>query len=460
MQEADIGVIGLGVMGKSLIMNMLDHKIKVAVFNRTKDKTEELLSHPLLIKTYNLSDFLCSIRKPHIILFMINAGAIDEMVLNLLPLLNREDIVIDGGNSYYIDTMRRSLMFHDKGMHFIGMGISGGEMGARLGPSMMVGGDKKAWSYIEPIFTKIAARAEDKTVCIAWLGDNGAGHFVKMVHNAIEYSIMQLICELFDFMRHCLKLNMEQMADVFSSWNFNSYLLDITSSILKEKKADNTYVLDDILDVCEHKGSGKWALMAALNLSVPFNMTQEALFLRFLSTLKILREEVAGEMRIKLLNASPEILSKLKNGFFAAFYLSYVQGFMLLKKASDEYKWHLNMSSIASIWKAGCIIRADLLNDIERAFKEDVNLSNLLLNKALKHKLLKCEDDFREVVVEMVKCKIPTPCFSASLAFFDSIRRGELSSNLIQAQRDFFGAHLYEKKDEKRGKFFHHEWIN
>jgi len=461
MDKANIGVIGLGIMGKSLIMNMLDHGIKVCVFNRTEGKIRDLLSHSSLTKTFTIEEFFSKLQEPRIILLMINADAVDKMLHYLLPFLKQEDIVIDGGNSHFLSTEKRNEFLKSKNIYFIGMGISGGEQGARFGPAIMAGGEKKAWDNIKPIFQKIAAKTKENKPCITWTQDVASGHFVKMVHNAIEYAIMELICEIFDFMENSLMLKREKIADVISSWQLNSYLVDITAKILKEKREDGKYVLDEISDSAHHKASGKWAAEISLDLSVPFNMLQEAISLRFLSSLRVLRETTSEKFTCALRDCAENvdfILPKLKNGFSAAFYLSYIQGFMLLHQAMQKYGWKLSMNEISSCWKNGCIIRAKILDDIERAFLRDKNLENLLLDDFFQRELVKLEDDFRELVARMIVLKIPSFCFASSLSFFDGIRRKELPSNLLQAQRDFFGAHMYEKKDGKKGELFHYEW--
>ena len=464
--SADFGLIGLAVMGQNLVLNIADHSFTVAVFNRTVSKVEDFIKGPAKGKNiqgaHSLSEFIKMLKRPRKVMLMIKAGpAVDEFIENLLPHLEKGDIIIDGGNSHYPDSERRCKELKEKGLLFIGTGISGGEEGARHGPSIMPGGNPEAWPYVKPIFQAIAAKADNEPCC-DWVGDGGAGHYVKMVHNGIEYGDMQLIAESYDLLKRGLKLSMEELSSAFTEWNkgeLDSYLIEITAQILKYKEKDG-YLIDKILDVAGQKGTGKWTVLDSLDLGVPVTLIAEAVFARSLSTFKEERIELSKSY------ARPDYSTKDKKGFlekagkalYAAKILSYTQGFMLMRNASELNKWHLNFGSIALMWRGGCIIRSKFLKKIKEAYQKNGHLKSLLNDEYFFKEIKNAESSFREVVSEGVKMGVPLPCLSAALSFFDGITSETVAANLIQAQRDFFGAHTYERKDQPRGKFFHTNW--
>lgn len=470
--KADLGLIGLAVMGQNLVLNMNDHGYVVAVFNRTTARVTEFLSGPAqgtqIIGTYSLKELVASLKKPRKLLLMVKAGApVDELIDECLPFLEQGDILIDGGNSHYVDTKRRVDFLQERGILFVGAGISGGEEGARHGPSIMPGGNKQAWPIIKPIFQNISAKAaEDGLACCEWIGDGGAGHYVKMVHNGIEYGDMQLIAEAYLLLKTCIGNNAKELHDIFSEWNqgyLHSFLIEITAKIFLQKEQDETLLLDHILDVANQKGTGKWTGISALDLGMPLSLITEAVYARCLSSLKEDRLQ-AQEIFPRVVNPysgeKKQLILDIKQALYASKIISYAQGFMLLRAAAKEVGWKLNYGSIALIWRAGCIIRSGFLNDIKRAYDLDQDLPSLLFNDFFKKAIINAERSWRNVVITAVQAGISVPCFSSALAFFDGYRSGYLPANLIQAQRDFFGAHTYERTDKPRGQFFHTDWNN
>ncbi len=469
-QEADFGLIGLAVMGQNLVLNINDHGWKVAVFNRTVSKVDDFLKGPAknthVVGTHSLEEFFKTLKRPRKVMFMVKAGApVDMLIKECLPFLQEGDIIIDGGNSHYPDTERRVKELEEKGILFVGAGISGGEEGARHGPSIMPGGNPKAWPQIKEIFQAIAAKAEeDGLPCCDWVGNGGAGHYVKMVHNGIEYGDMQLICEAFHLLTSLLGIDYNQLQEIFADWNkgpLHSYLIEITSSILGYRDTDGKPMIDKILDVAGQKGTGKWTGISALDMGLPVTLIGEAVFARCLSAIKDERVKAS-----KIYSAPKKHLPKDKEQFtedvsfalYASKIISYAQGFMLMRAAASEFKWDLNYGSIALMWRAGCIIRSRFLNDIKKAYDKDPNLENLLFDDFFKKAITQAEESWRRTVVSAVENGIPVPCFSTALAFFDGYRTERLPAFLLQAQRDFFGAHTYERVDQPRGKFFHTNW--
>jgi 6-phosphogluconate dehydrogenase len=469
MAEADIGLIGLAVMGQNLVLNMNDHGLTVAVFNRTTAKVDTFLAGPAMgtkiIGTYSLEELVGSLTKPRRIMLMVKAGsAVDEFIGMLLPLLNGGDIIIDGGNSLYTDTNRRTQALAEQDILFIGAGISGGEEGARKGPSIMPGGNPRAWPQVKDIFQMIAAQVDDKTCC-DWVGEAGAGHFVKMVHNGIEYGDMQLIGEAYDFMRRGLAMDRDAIRSVFGQWNkgvLDSYLIEITNDILGFTDEDGTPLLEKILDTAGQKGTGKWTAITALDLGIPLTLIGEAVSARCLSAMKEERVLAAAILDGPLASFSgdaSEFVGYLTDALYASKIISYTQGYMLLRRAASEYGWNLNYGGIALIWGGGCIIRSAFLGNIRQAFSANPTLSNLLLDEFFRKAIHSAQAGWRKVVATAVELGIPTPTFSSALAFYDGYRSARLPANLLQAQRDYFGAHTYERVDKTRGEFFHTDWI-
>lgn len=468
--QADIGLIGLAVMGQNLVLNMNDHGYTVAVFNRTVAKVDTFLETTAkgtqVIGTHSLKEFFDALKRPRKVMMMVKAGqAVDDLIEECLPFLEKGDIVIDGGNSHYPDSERRMKALEEKGILFVGSGISGGEEGARNGPSIMPGGNPKAWPFIKDIFQAISAKAtEDGLACCEWIGEGGAGHYVKMVHNGIEYGDMQLICEAYQILREVLGCTIEEIREIFTSWNegvLSSYLIEIASNVFSHKDADGMPLVDKILDVAGQKGTGKWTAISALELGLPVTLIGEAVFARCLSSLK--QERVAASKVFPRKKITPpenkkQLIEDVMQALYASKIISYAQGFMLIRSAAKECQWHLDYGSIALIWRAGCIIRSRFLNDIKKAFVKDPNLDNLLFDDFFKSAILTAEDGWRRAVACSIMSQIPTPCFSTALAYFDGYRSERLPANVLQALRDFFGAHTYERIDQPRGKFFHTNW--
>ena len=468
-ERADIGLVGLAVMGENLVLNMESRGFTVAVFNRTVDKVKRFVEGRAagknVIGASSITELVSSLKRPRKIMLMVKAGAaVDEFIGLLLPHLGPGDVVIDGGNSHFSDSMRRAGDLEAKGMVYVGTGVSGGEEGALHGPSLMPGGSGAAWPLVKPIFEAIAARAPDGTPCCDWVGANGAGHFVKMVHNGIEYGDMQLISEAYQIMRELLVMNPDEMAPVFRAWNsgdLSSYLIEITAAVLDRKDESGVPLVDVILDAAGQKGTGKWTSAAALDLGVSLTAISEAVFGRCLSAAK--EERVAASALLPGPTPSfrgnrEHFLKDLERALYASKIVSYAQGFALMRAAAAEYGWNLNPGGIALLWRAGCIIRSAFLGKISEAFTRDRGLANLLLDPFFSTTMKNAQMSWRNVVAAAVTNGIWTPAFASALAYYDGYRNAHLPANLIQAQRDFFGAHLYERTDRPRGEFFHTNW--
>ncbi len=468
MGQADIGLIGLAVMGQNLVLNINDHGFKVAVFNRTTSKIDDFLEGPAkgteVIGAYTIEELVRLLKRPRKLMLMVKAGeAVDGFIDHLIPLLEKGDIIIDGGNSLFTDTNRRCQELKKKGILFIGAGISGGEEGARYGPSIMPGGHEEAWSAVKPIFQAISAKVDGEPCC-DWVGDEGAGHYVKMVHNGIEYGDMQLIAEAYHFLKNALSLQSLDLHTVFEEWNegdLNSYLIEITAKIFEVEDEDELPLVDKILDVAGQKGTGKWVVVNALDLGMPLTLIGEAVFARCLSSLK--EQRIAASKLLKGPGGSfqgdkKQFIEYIKHALFASKLISYAQGFMLMEQAASEYQWKLNYGGIALMWRGGCIIRSRFLGKIKEAYQRNRSLKNLLLDQYFIDELAKSQFGWRKVVAQGAELGIPMPCFSTALAFYDGYRSAQLPANLIQAQRDFFGAHTYERIDRSRGEFFHTDW--
>ena len=469
MSKQQIGVVGMAVMGRNLALNIESRGYSVSIFNRSSSKTDEVVAlHPdkKLVPTYTVEEFVASLEKPRRILLMVKAGeATDKTIQSLLPHLDKGDILIDGGNTFFKDTMRRNEMLANSGINFIGTGVSGGEEGALKGPAIMPGGQKDAYDLVAPILEEIAAKADDGAPCVTYIGPNGAGHYVKMVHNGIEYGDMQLIAESYDILRRVGGLTVEETAEVFKSWNtgeLDSYLIEITADILAKKDPETGKpMVEVIMDTAGNKGTGKWTSQSALDLGVPLPLITESVFARYISTLKEEREIASKELSpIKVPELSntekQALIESVRKGLYFSKIMSYAQGFAQMRVASEEFNWNLNYGEIAKIFRAGCIIRAQFLQKITDAFERDPELKNLLLDKYFLYVTESYQEAVREVVVTAVQAGIPVPTFSSALAYYDSYRSEVLPANLIQAQRDYFGAHTYNRVD-KPG-VFHFEW--
>jgi 6-phosphogluconate dehydrogenase len=470
MEKADIGMVGLAVMGENLTKNLLSKGYSVAVYNKeleaVTDFVERKAKGQKVIGTYSYKELADNLKKPRKIMLMIRAGKpVDEVIENLLPYLEEGDIIIDGGNSHFPDTIRRTQYLESKGLLFIGTGVSGGEEGALKGPSMMPGGSLKAWEHMKPIFQSISAKANGNPCC-QWIGENGAGHFVKMVHNGIEYGDMQLICETYHFMKEYLGLTTDQMHKIFADWNnseLNSYLIEITSNILAVKDMDGQPLVDKILDAAGQKGTGKWTVISSMEEGVPLSLIAEAVYARCLSSLKDERVTASKEYdeckKIEKFDGDKtEFIEDLKNALYASKIISYAQGFSLMKTAAKTYNWNLNYGGIALTWRGGCIIRSAFLDKIKEAYQKNPDLENLLLDDYFKTTIKNSIQSLRKVVATACLNKIPVPAMSAALSYFDGYTSEVLPANLLQAQRDYFGAHTYERIDAPRGKFFHTNW--
>ncbi len=469
MAQADIGLIGLAVMGENLILNMESKGFTVACFNRTVSKVDNFINGRAkgknIIGCKSIEEFVAAIKKPRKVMMLVKAGeAVDSFIEKLLPHLDDGDIIIDGGNSHFPDTIRRTAYVESKGKLYIGTGVSGGEEGALRGPSMMPGGSPKAWESVKPIFQKISAHTADGEPCCDWVGENGAGHFVKMVHNGIEYGDMQMICETYQMMKEGLGLTNEQMHKVFTQWNegeLDSYLIEITRDILGYKDEDGNEVIDLILDTAGQKGTGKWTGIAALDLGQPLTLIGEAVFARCLSAIKeqrVAASKVLTGPKEKFEGDTDAFIEDLRQALYASKIVSYAQGYQLMRAAAADYKWNLNYGGIALMWRGGCIIRSAFLGKIKEAFDKEPNLVNLLLSPFFKQAVEKAQNSWRRVVTTAVKLGIPMPATSSALAYYDGYRNGRLPANLLQAQRDYFGAHTYERVDKPRGEFFHTNW--
>ena len=467
--KADIAVIGLAVMGQNLILNMNDHGFIVVAFNRTVSKVDEFLNKEAkgtnVLGAHSLEEMVALLKKPRRVMLMVKAGPpVDEFIELLLHHLEPRDIIIDGGNSLFQDTIRRAQYVESKGLLYVGAGVSGGEEGARHGPSIMPGGTPAAWPHVKPIFQSIAAKVEDGTPCCDWVGENGAGHYVKMVHNGIEYGDMQLICEAYHLMKTGLQMSADEMHHVFDEWNqgeLNSYLIEITRDILAYKDTDGQPLVDKILDTAGQKGTGKWTVISSADLGIPITLIAEAVYSRCISALK--DERVAASKKLKGPNPvikgdRKKLVENIRHALYASKIVSYAQGYMLMRAAAKEYKWNLNYGGIALMWRGGCIIRSAFLGDIKKAFDRDRKLLNLLLDPFFRKAIRGSQRGWRNVVSVAAKKGIPVPAFSTALAFYDSYRTERLPANLLQAQRDYFGAHTYERIDRPRGEFFHTNW--
>jgi len=469
MEKADIGLIGLAVMGENLILNMESRGYSVAVYNRTLDKVEKFLAGRAngkkIIGTHNLPELVQSLKSPRKIMMMVKAGkAVDELIDQLVPLLDKGDILIDGGNSHFPDTIRRTKALEDKGLLYIGTGVSGGEEGALKGPSIMPGGSPAAWPHVKPIFQAIAAKVADGTPCCDWVGDNGAGHFVKMVHNGIEYGDMQLICESYQIMKELLGMSADEMHGVFKQWNtgdLDSFLIEITRDILAFKDEDGTPMVDKILDTAGQKGTGKWTSVVAMDLGMPLTLISEAVFARCLSALKEDRVAASKILRgptPKFTGDKKAFLADLERALYASKIISYAQGYEMMRAAAGEFKWNLSYGGIALLWRGGCIIRSTFLGKIKDAYDKNPQLSNLLLDPFFREKIDAAQEGWRRVIATAATNGIWIPAHATALTYYDGFRNGRLPANLLQAQRDYFGAHQYERVDQPRGKFFHTNW--
>jgi 6-phosphogluconate dehydrogenase len=467
--RADIALIGLAVMGQNLILNMNDHGFTVVAFNRTVSKVDDFLHKEAkgtnVIGAHSIEELVGLLKKPRRVMLMVKAGApVDEFIEQLLPHLEPGDIIIDGGNSLFEDTIRRTKHVESKGLLYVGTGVSGGEEGARHGPSIMPGGSPDAWPHVKGIFQKIAAKVEDGTPCCDWVGENGAGHFVKMVHNGIEYGDMQLICEAYNLMKTGLGMSADEMHPVFAEWQkgeLNSYLIEITRDILAFKDKDGQPLVDRILDTAGQKGTGKWTVMSSQELAIPITLIAEAVYARMISALK--DERVIASKKLRGPNPAikgdrAKIIEDIRKALYASKIVSYAQGYMLMRAAANEYKWNLNYGGIALMWRGGCIIRSIFLGKIKEAFGKHPKLSNLMLDPFFRKALNSSHRSWRNAVAAAVKKGIPVPAFSTALAFYDAYRSERLPANLLQAQRDYFGAHTYERIDQPRGQFFHTNW--
>ncbi|OAI16056.1 phosphogluconate dehydrogenase (NADP(+)-dependent, decarboxylating) [Methylomonas koyamae] len=466
--KADIGLIGLAVMGQNLVLNMNDHGFKVAVYNRTTSKVDEFLDGPAqgtqVVGTHSLAELVDSLASPRKVMLMVKAGSVvDQYIDDLLPLLAPGDIIIDGGNSLFTDTNRRTQYLADKGLLYVGTGVSGGEEGARHGPSIMPGGNKAAWPAVKPIFQAISAHVDNQPCC-EWVGDNGAGHYVKMVHNGIEYGDMQLICEAYQLLSEGLGLSTDEMQAIFADWNrgeLSSYLIEITANILAYKDENGEPLLDKILDTAGQKGTGKWTGINALDLGIPLTLIGESVFARCLSAQKDERVRAAKILpkQHKAFSGDRQaMVHAIRQALYASKIISYAQGFRLMREAAQEYKLALNYGDIALMWRGGCIIRSQFLNDIKQAYQQNPDLENLLLADFFAAAMQQADVGWRQAVVMGIELGIPTPAFSSALAYYDGYRSERLPANLLQAQRDYFGAHSYERTDSPRGEFFHTDW--
>lgn len=468
--KADIGLIGLAVMGQNLVLNMNDHGYCVAVFNRTVAKVDDFLQGPArnthVVGCHSVQEFFNALKRPRKVMMMVKAGQpVDDLIDECLPFLEKGDLLIDGGNSHFPDTERRQKQLAEKGILYVGAGVSGGEEGARHGPSIMPGGNPAAWPLLQPIFQSIAAKAaEDGIPCCDWVGGGGSGHYVKMVHNGIEYGDMQLIAEAYALLRDYVGCSIQEIQAIFAQWNegpLNSFLIEITAQVLAHKDVDGEPMVDKILDVAGQKGTGKWTGISALDLGIPVSLIAESVFARCLSALKEERLQIEKRYpmkRGKFSGDKQEFIEEIRQALYASKIISYAQGFMLMRAAAAEMKWSLNYGSIALMWRSGCIIRSRFLNDIKKAYDRQPALPSLLMDDFFQKEIQSAEAGWRKVVSQAALAGVPIPCFSTALAFFDGYRSGKLPANLIQGLRDFFGAHTYERVDRPRGQFFHTNW--
>ncbi|MGD0201126.1 MAG: decarboxylating NADP(+)-dependent phosphogluconate dehydrogenase [Bryobacteraceae bacterium] len=468
--KGDIALIGLAVMGQNLILNMSDHGYTVVAYNRTVSKVDDFLKgaaqgHATVLGAHSLEEMVGLLKRPRKVMLMVKAGqAVDDFIELLWPHLEPGDLIIDGGNSHFPDTIRRTKYLESKGLLYIGTGVSGGEEGARFGPSLMPGGSPKAWPLVKEIFQAICAKTPAGEACCDWIGEGGAGHFVKMVHNGIEYGDMQLICEAYQLMKEGLGLSNQEMHDTFAEWNkgeLDSYLIEITRDILGYKDENGEYVVDKILDTAGQKGTGKWTVVASLDSGMPVTLIAEAVHARALSALKEARVAASKVLRGPQGRFSGDrqaFVEDIRRALLASKIVSYAQGFMMMREASKEYRWNLNYGGVALVWRGGCIIRSAFLGKIKEAYDKNPNLENLLLDDYFRGVIENCQEAWRRVVINAVELGVPSPALTTALAFYDGYRSQRLPANLLQAQRDYFGAHTYERIDRPRGQFFHTNW--
>ena len=467
--KADIGLIGLAVMGENLVLNMESKGYTVAVFNRTVEKVNSFIEGRGKGKNFigatSLEEFVASIKRPRKVMLLVKAGKpVDDFIESLLPLLEEGDIIIDGGNSHFPDTIRRTKYVESKGLLYVGSGVSGGEEGALKGPSMMPGGSPAAWPHVKEIFQAVSAKVEDGVPCCDWVGENGAGHFVKMVHNGIEYGDMQIINEAYYLMKELLGMDAFEQKKKKKKWNegvLDSYLIEITRDILAYKDEDETPLVEKILDTAGQKGTGKWTAVSALDLGIPLTLIGESVFSRCLSAQKDLRVKASKTLTGKkpeFKGDKEQFVNDLENAIYGAKIISYAQGYDLMMEAAKEYKWNLNYGGIALMWRGGCIIRSRFLGDIKKAFDNNPKLENLLLDLFFTEAVQSAEDSWRRVCATAIMNGIPVPAIASALAYYDGFRSERLPANLLQAQRDYFGAHQYERLDKPRGEFFHTDW--
>jgi 6-phosphogluconate dehydrogenase len=466
----DIGLIGLAVMGQNLVLNMTDHGFKVAVFNRTTSKVDDFLAHEAkgtpVEGAHSIAELCAMLKSPRRVMIMVKAGeVVDQTIDQIVPYLEKGDIIIDGGNSLFTDSNRRTKDLAEKGILFIGTGVSGGEEGARFGPSIMPGGNPAAWPHVKDIFQSIAAKVEDGTPCCDWVGQEGAGHYVKMVHNGIEYGDIQLICEAYQLLKDGLGYPPDQLSEVFTDWNkgeLDSYLIEITATIFAKKDEDGQPLIDKILDTAGQKGTGKWTAMSALDLGQPVTLIGESVFARCLSALKDERvaasKVLSGPKKVLTISEQKEFIEDVRRALYCSKMISYAQGYMLLRAIEKDQNWNLNMGGIALMWRGGCIIRSVFLGNIKAAFDKNPSLQNLLLDDFFSGALNKYGWSWRKAIIHGIEIGVPMPAFTTALAFYDGYRTERLPANLLQAQRDFFGAHTYERVDKPRGEFFHTNW--
>jgi len=472
--KGDIALIGLAVMGQNLILNMNDHGFTVVAYNRTTSKVDEFLakeaSGTQVLGAHSIPEMLGQLKRPRRIMMLVKAGQpVDDFIEQLVPQLEPGDIIIDGGNSLFEDTNRRTKYCESKGLLYIGTGVSGGEEGARRGPSIMPGGSPAAWPHMKHILQSVAAKVEGGVPCCDWVGEQGAGHYVKMVHNGIEYGDMQLICEAYNLMKHGLGMTAPEMHEVFKEWNtgeLDSYLIEITRDILAFNDTDGSPLVDKILDTAGQKGTGKWTVVNSQDLGIPITLIAEAVYSRCVSALKEERVKAARKLKgprpVLGVAKHPEkkkaFINGIRDALYASKIISYAQGYMLMRAAAREYGWNLNYGGIALMWRGGCIIRSVFLGKIKEAYDKNPKLANLLLDDYFRGEIKRCQKGWRHVVASAAKKGIPAPAFSTALAFYDQYRSAVLPANLLQAQRDYFGAHTYERVDKPRGEFFHTNW--
>ena len=471
----DIALIGLAVMGQNLVLNMNDHGFTVVVYNRTTSKVDDFLANEAkgtnVLGAHSIEEMVARLKRPRRVMMLVKAGPpVDEFIEQLLPHLEAGDIIIDGGNSLFEDTNRRMALCESKGLLYVGTGVSGGEEGARRGPSIMPGGSPAAWPHVKAIFQSVAAKVDDGTPCCDWVGEGGAGHYVKMVHNGIEYGDMQLICEAYSIMKNGLGMGADEMHRVFADWNtgdLDSYLIEITRDILAKKDEDGLPLVDKILDTAGQKGTGKWAVINSQDLGIPITLIAEAVYSRCVSALKDERVKAARILKgprplLGSIAANPArkqgFIDDIKGALYASKIVSYAQGYMLMRAAATEYGWNLQYGAIALMWRGGCIIRSRFLGRIKDAYDKNPKLTNLMLDAYFRGEIKKAQKGWRNVVATAAKRGIPVPAFSTALAFYDQYRSAVLPANLLQAQRDYFGAHTYERVDKPRGEFFHTNW--